>query len=167
MRLHYRLVQFWKACTAPWRVVDRAYVEKRLAPPLLMLFQQMPHAEQIHAIEVCRRVEASGYDDPDLLAAALLHDVGKVRAYPTPLERAVVVIVEHFAPRLAAYFAESEQRWWRAFRVRRHHPCWGAEMVARVGGSARTVELIRHHHQPHQDDDDELLSALRAADEGT
>ncbi len=149
--------------TVPFRPLPMAYVAERLSPSLLTLFRSMPRGEQLHGVEVCRAVEAMGYRDPDLLAAALLHDVGKRRDPPSPPERAVVVLVEHFAPHLAARLAAREGRAWRAFRVRRLHPAWGAAMAEAVGASPRTVALIRHHHDGAVDDP--LLAPLQAADE--
>ncbi len=164
MRVRYRLRQFWKGVTAPCRPLPMSYVAERLPPELLALFQTMPRVEQLHGIEVCRRVEALGGRDPALLAAALLHDVGKLCDPPSLPERAVVVLVEHFAPRLASRLAEREEPWLRAFRVRAFHPQWGAAMAEKAGASTRTVALIRHHHEEAMDDP--LLALLQVADEG-
>ncbi len=53
----------------------------------------MPVADQRHALDVVARLRAAGLTDPDLLAAALLHDAGKgprVRLW----HRVVAVLVE-------------------------------------------------------------------------
>ncbi len=167
MRVRYRLHQFFallSAHRAAAALVDEA--AGHLAPPLLALFRAMPPGEQRHAVEVCRRLEAMGYDDPDLLTAALLHDVGKgTLGWPSAVERAVVVIVEHFAPDLALRLAESDLPPLRAFRTRRDHPQWGAALVEQAGGSERSVALIRAHHDPRAAALDPLLAALRRADE--
>ena len=61
------------------------------------VFDGMPRADQRHALEVVARLRSTGQADPDLLAAALLHDAGKgnrLRLW----HRVVAVLVEAFAP---------------------------------------------------------------------
>ncbi|MGC9346567.1 MAG: hypothetical protein ACP5JG_00395 [Anaerolineae bacterium] len=154
--------------------IDEAYVKSRLAggpgggqssDRLLELFREMPRAEQRHGIRVCRALEARGFEDPDLLVAALFHDAGKMLDPPRLWGRVLVVLVERFLPRVAARWSSGMAKGLRrAFVVRRRHPYWGAELVAEAGASPRTVALIRSHDQPAGED--ELLAALQRADEG-
>ena len=98
-------------------------------------------------------------NQPDLLVAALLHDVGKLRYPLNPFERAMVVLVKAIKPEQARRWGslptnsgESVPRWRRAFVVAEHHAGWGAEMAHQAGVSALTETLIReHHHSPIQD----------------
>jgi putative nucleotidyltransferase with HDIG domain len=178
-RIGYRVAQFADALRAPLRRVDDRYVREHLAQSggpasLMALFSSMPLTEQHHGVQVCRHLEACGYTDPDLLTAALLHDVGKALAPPHLWERVLVVLVERFAPRRA-------ERWGhgplegagprRGFVVRRQHAAWGADLAAASGASSQTVELIRRHHHRRAAQEREivgdikLLLALQAADE--
>lgn len=182
LRLRYRAKQVVRILQAPFIPVDRAYVQRHLvpcdthetpaAPPsqaveahkLVALFNAMPRAEQLHGIEVCQALEARGYQDLNLLAAALLHDVGKTLLAPRLWERIWVVLIEHAMPRLAARLGAGMPRGLRrGFVVRRRHASWGAELAAEAGASARTVALIRLHHSDAGEDAE--LAALQIADE--
>ncbi len=148
------------------RPVDGAYVRERLGcnGKLIRLFHTMSVAEQHHGIAVSRALEWEGHSDADLLAAALLHDVGKTLTPPSLLERVIVVLVERCAPRLARRWGDGEPtKLRRGFVVRRRHAEWGAALAAEAGATTRTVALVRRHHIAAGTDS--LLAALQAADE--
>lgn len=164
MRIAYRVKQFCQTLAAPLRPADVAYAAARLSPALLRLFQGMTPAEQQHSIALSRALEAQGHTDPDLLAAALLHDVGKTRHPPHLWERVVVVLGEHFTPRqAAAWGAGAPHGLRRGFVIRQQHAAWGAELARQAGASPRTVALIRQHHSDPAGDPE--LIALQKADE--
>ena len=143
----------------------------------LALFQSMPRYDQRHALGVARTLYAQGQRDTDLLAAALLHDVGKTVAPPDsqslgrgpkPVRlwhRVAVVLMRAFSPGLLLALAgDGSQGWRRPFYVQEHHADLGAELAQQIGCSSQTVFLIQHHESSARRDDDALLSALRAAD---
>ena len=75
---------------------------------------------------------------PDLLAAALLHDVGKIKYYPGLWERVFTVLVEYGAPSLAQRMAQGSAKGLRrGFVVRRFHADWGADLARKAGASSR------------------------------
>lgn len=163
-RVRYRVLQFWQTLWAPWRPVDLVYVEARLTPRLRALFCTLPKSEQQHAVEVSRALEAQGLSDPDLITAALLHDVGKARIRPWLWERVLVVLGEHFFPQRAELWSRGAPRGLRrGFVIRRQHAAWGAELAADAGATPRTLALIRDHHHPDAEDGE--LVALQAADD--
>lgn len=88
----------------------------------------------------------------DLLAAALLHDVGKC-CHPLRLwERVVIVLAKSLFPKRVKSWGEGEPFGWkRAFVVAEQHPSWGAELAARAGASPMTVSLIRRHQDLLED----------------
>ncbi|HLQ29499.1 MAG TPA: hypothetical protein VK140_09715 [Ktedonobacteraceae bacterium] len=69
----------------------------------LKLFQSMSPADQRHALRVCRGLAARGCTDEDMLAAALLHDVGKAQGRVPFWTRPVIVLGKKLAPRLLAH----------------------------------------------------------------
>ena len=152
-RVRYRVGQFFHTFWTSFQPVDAACAARHLSADMLALFRRMPRAEQHHGIDVCRKLEAQGYTDPDLLSAALLHDVGKTLAPPQLWERVIVVLGEYFFPTRARRWSTGEARGLRrGFVIRRLHPQWGAALTEQAGASPRTVALIRYHHDPPCDD---------------
>jgi len=169
-RAVYRARQFFRALTAPLAGVDLGEAGRVLTPKQRALFLSMPPADQRHGLEVYRALQARGEMSPDLLAAALLHDVGKTAA-PLPLwARAAVVLLERFAPHLLERLGrEGAGGWRRSFAVYRCHAAIGAELVAQAGGSPLTAALIRRHHEPPGQpggEEERLLALLQEVDEG-
>src|SRR5260221_4790688 len=95
-----RLRQGVRALFAWARPVDTALAAKILSPELLRLFQRMRRSEQQHSLNVLRTLQAQGHNDPALLAAALIHDVGKSRVAFHLSDRVLVVLVKAAARRL-------------------------------------------------------------------
>jgi len=118
---------------------------------------------------VLRTLCEAGYNHPDLLAAALLHDVGKI-CHPLSIwDRTVIVVGSGLFPERAERWARgSLDSWRRPFVVRAQHPAWGAEMALDAGSRIEVVEMIRHHQDEIADDGretDRLLVALQWADD--
>jgi hypothetical protein len=123
----------------------------------------MPTADRRHALDVTARLIAAGQHDPDLLAAALLHDAAK--GSRTRLwHRVAGVLVEAVAPRALARLASPDERSWRyPFLLYLHHATLSADAALSAGCSRRTASFIRGSSGP---DDAALAAALRRADEG-
>ena len=66
----------------------------------LSLFRTMSPADQQHSLRVCRKLRARGCKDKDMLAAALLHDVGKAQGRVPFWTRPAIVLGKKFAPQL-------------------------------------------------------------------
>jgi putative nucleotidyltransferase with HDIG domain len=166
----YRVQQFIRAAGAWFRPeeVDKSLVDCCLPPGAMDLFWAMPRYDRQHAFNVLRALQGQGHTDPDLLAAALLHDAGKTVRQAGRLRlwhRVVVVLMYAFWPSLLVRLGESETRGWRQpFFVQQHHALIGAELARQVGCSPRTVELILHHEDEPGQPNDHLLAALQAAD---
>lgn len=165
-----RLRQGMRALGAWFSPVDDSLAASYLTPELYALYSQMRRSERQHSLRVLNALLDQGYTDPDLLVAALLHDVGKIRAAFFLPEKVLVVLVKAFAPRLYWRWGQGTGHGWqRPFAVSVQHPAWGAQMVAEVGGAPPTVELIRRHQDtldgPPQTEIDRLLLALRAVDD--
>jgi len=149
VRWLYRIRQFWSALTAAPRSEDLFEASKTLSPALMRLFEQMHPGEQAHSLTVYRRLRDQGETNPDLLAAALLHDVGKSLYRLQIGERVAIVLVKALLPGCAKSWGQGEPSGWKKpFVVAEKHAEWGAQMVAQAGASPATVELIRRHQEP-------------------
>jgi len=169
MSASYRFRQGVRALVAWVRPVNDALAQQHLSPDLYTLYRSMRRAERLHSLRVLQDLTAAGHSDPDLLAAALLHDVGKTRVRFTLPDKVLVVLVKAFAPALYQRWGQGPPRGWlRPFAVSVQHPAWGADMVATAGGNTRMVELIRRHADPvphpPATDIDRLLAILQAVD---
>ncbi len=168
-RLAYRTRQFRNALPGSHPQVETRAIFPPLTSAQLTLFRRMQSSEQAHAYWVFRRLNASGQTDRDLLAAALLHDVGKI-LYPLSIfDRAIIVLGKRLFPKAARRWGGGTPRGLRRpFVVAENHAAWGADLAAQAGASPRTVELIRRHQDSSMPDVDSpsehLLAVLQAAD---
>ena len=170
-RVLYRIRQFWAALRASPPENSPIEPGQVLTPDQLALFSRLHPSEQAHALNVMETLwehrERKG--GPDLMVAALLHDVGKAR-YPLRLwERVLIVLGRAFFPEQAACWgSRSPTGFTRAFVVAARHPHWGAAMAERAGASPLAVALIRRHQdpppEPPRNAEEHLLRLLQEAD---
>ena len=165
-----RFRQGLRALFAWAQPVDTALAARILSPELLALFHKMRRSERLHSLNVLRTLQAQGHDDPALLAAALIHDVGKSRAAFHLWDRVLVVLVKAAVPDLAKQWGEGAPSGWRRpFAVSVQHPQWGANMASAAGADPLLVQLIAQHQQlvadPPRNRIEELLQLLQSADD--
>jgi len=144
----YRFRQGLRALFAFAHPVDAHETSAWLSPEERTLFNRLQRGEQIHCLNVLGALLAQPEPPPRALAAAaLLHDVGKIR-YPLRLwQKTLVVLTRTFSPalyhRLAA--GDPDHRLARPFVVYAQHPAWSAEYAAAAGSDDDTVWLCAHH----------------------
>ena len=176
MGLKYRFHQFWQLIHAPplpapaWEEI-----ESILTPAEVRLFRRYTVADRRHAYRVLRTLRTAGHDQPTLLAAALLHDVGKTRYRLRLWERIAGALADICCPGRVKSWGNSPVgssailSWRRPFIIREQHPRWGAEMAAAAGSAPLVVTLVRHHQDktsPLPDAEaNGLLRALQWADD--
>ncbi len=148
---------------------DAAWVAGHLLPAEWELWSSMSDADQQHALGVARRVAATlgTQVGRPVLAAALLHDVGKTASGLGTVGRTVATLVGLVRP--------SRVRAWRSsIGIRQRialylcHPELGAGQLERVRSDPLTVAWAREHHLPRSawSLPWEVGNALRAADQG-
>ena len=175
-RLLYRSRQFWQAISTRSSQQDMELVESILSDSQVALFQRMQASEQAHSLVVLKELQNRGEENPDLLAAALLHDVGKTRAPLRIWERVLIVIVGAICKDCLHRWGAGENvqpddglGWRRAFIVAEQHPAWGADLAAEHEVSPLAVSLIARHQDSIAADansiEDNLLKKLQAADD--
>ena len=168
--VRYRVEQFLQALPAG---VPEAEVEQAmhiLPPKARGLFRRQAIQDQRHALAVYHTLRQAGHKNPQLLAAALLHDAGKAAARLPAWQRAVIVLLDRFTPRLLARLSQGAPQgcvlslpkgcalslpkgcalslpkgWRRPFVTHARHPQAGARWAEEAGCSPLTVALIRRH----------------------
>jgi hypothetical protein len=145
--LLYRTRQFWLTVRASaLSDEDQALVDDLLTPAQQELFARMQFSEQHHGLRVLNMLREQGETDPDLVVAALLHDVGKSRYRLRVWERVLIVLGRAFFPARVQRWGQIPLSWCnRAFVVAEHHPDWGAALALEAGCSPLAVDLIRYH----------------------
>ena len=139
---------------------DYALARQWLSPALLELFEGQHPRDIVHSAETARWLLARGHNDPDLIAAALVHDVGK--GEQRRLDRTAYVLACHArcASALGASGSRFELR--RAVARTLAHSETGAFALEVAGAPGRVVELTLRHHEPAGDDP--MLALLQQAD---
>jgi hypothetical protein len=158
-RALYRTRQFVRYSNG--READDGAAREILPPRLFALFRSMDGGGRRHHLAVYQRLRQLGVRDPDELAAALLHDVGKGRV--SPVTRAIYVVATRVWRGAPQALAGPGGRWWPAMRRLWRHPELGARQVAGSGGSPRLVWLIANHQRT--DLDEPALKRLQDADD--
>lgn len=166
-QIRYRIIQFARQI-APRRMrpLDTT-LQAELQPTEWDLVARLTAGDRAHLFATWWRLNETGCHDPDILKAALLHDIGKVddRGRVYLAHRVTAVVFRRFAPRLLELLAGNGVPGWRyGFYLAIEHPRIGAELARLAGNSPRVCWLIAHH----QDDGasgDEGLALLQSVDE--
>jgi hypothetical protein len=174
-RAIYRVQQF---LTSLWPHItpgEQAELARWLPPLAVALFQRMTLRDQRHSLDVLHRVQPCAPDQPDLLAAALLHDAAKTALPGRRVRlhhRVLVVLMQTVWPGSVQQVARDDPRSWRyPFYLHLHHPELGARLAGQAGCSPLTAELIGRHQEklPHapRNETERLLVVLQAADDAS
>lgn len=123
-------------------VADEVWAESFLLDGELALWRRLSNVDRRHAIRVARRFEPLGSWTRDEMAAALLHDIGKIASQLSTLERVGATILGNRTER------------WRDYR---DHERIGVELCRESGSSAATLAILSN--QPS-----DSVTALRRAD---
>ena len=154
-----RLRQFREASNLPAEG-DYALAESLLTPELLALFRAQHPRDIVHGAATARWLMSRGQSDPDLLTAALVHDVGK--GYQRRRDRVAWVATSGLALSRVVSAEGSRFELRRALARTAHHSETGAEMLGQTGATQAVVRLTRLHHSPSGGDP--VLALLQQAD---
>lgn len=156
-RAAYRVRQFAAALRAELWPTPLPDLRGALGEAEGAIFRRLSRADQRHSVAVWQTLRARGVADPDLLKAALLHDVGKAGAdgasgQITLAHRVIHVLLRAVAPAAWRRLAQSRPGDWRhAFYVQEHHAAIGAELVLGLGVPALVIDLVRYHQEGGED----------------
>lgn len=153
---------------------DEAWALGWLLPGEQELWRRMSGPDRRHAVGVARDCLAllrDGGPPPgrEVVAGALLHDVGKVESGFGTISRATITLAAILVgrSRLAGPETDDGLGGWRG-RVQRYlgHDRLGADLLRRAGSDQVTVAWAEEHHRPPEQWTVErrLADALKAAD---
>jgi hypothetical protein len=134
---------FASVSAPPADTADRTFVQLTLTPEELAVWETMGRADQAESVAVARHVaRALGPDaDQRWLAAALLHDVGKVDAGLGSVGRAAATVV-------AALVSHGRARRWSG-KIGRYisHDERGEQKLRSTGARPETAAWAGAHHR--------------------
>ena len=131
---------------------DLLWVEEILSQSEMALWKSMPENDQYHSIEVARRVDESLEEsEQTILAAALLHDVGKAISKAEVWIRVLATLLGLITS------GRQHQRWSQRTGIRGKigqylcHSIDGALLLKEAGSDSLVVAWAGEHHLPeHQ-----------------
>jgi hypothetical protein len=145
------------------------WVEARLLPGELTLWRRMSGSDRRHAVGVAERVErALGHEATrPVLAAALLHDVGKIESRLGTYGRVVATMSAKVAGAEMATTWRKQRGFARRVGLYLQHDEIGGDLLEMAGSDPLTVAWTREHHLPesHWTIDPAIASALKDADD--
>lgn len=148
----------------PLDPADDAWAREHLLRGEQELWARMPRADRKHAAGVARDVVGRLGADASrpVVAAALLHDVGKVEAGLGTFGRVVATVVDRARGR-----GEGRARTGGRIRTYLDHDAIGARLLEEAGAEPLTVAWAREHHRPerHWTVPEPIGRALRDADD--
>ncbi len=166
--VRYRLAQAWsQIATTDRKVIVPPELAPLIAEDITPAFSHLSPADRAHLVSVAQSLAAAGWDD-DVVAAGLLHDVGKADSAVrlTVVDRGLWVILQRVWPGGSTSLAARTTRptagagiW-----VLARHAETGAAMLADAGYGNQVCWLVEHHER--NGIDDPSLQALIAADRG-
>ena len=148
---------------------EQAWVDAQLLPAERALWRRMSGPDRRHAARVAREVEcALGHDATrPVVAAALLHDIGKVESGLRTYGRVVATVCGKVAGPETAHTWRKQRGFTRRVGLYLLHPDIGADLLALAGSDPLTVAWTREHHLSPSDWTlpAPLAEALKAADD--
>lgn len=158
----HRVAQFWRHSSARVSIQEVGAVNEILGPQLSGFFLDLPVNDQRHGLDVLETIRRAEASPPILLQqAALLHDMGKVGARLTVIERSLTVMLRAISPGFLAAVLRAMPRFGARYATYSDHARIGAERLSGSGATDLAAVVAEHHsRQPRL----ELTRRLQRAD---
>jgi hypothetical protein len=160
-RARYRFRQLRRSLRPNVRAGDLITARHVLGERLFPLFESMQGADQLHCLDVYRRLVADGCTDAEMLQAALIHDAGKGRIAGARFgvrHRVAYVALER-TPRLLDRLA----RYNRGLASLHAHSQKTIDLAREYGASPGVVQLLESMEE--RNPRDERTRRLKAMDD--
>lgn len=149
--------------------VDAAWADAQLLPAEARLWGRMSGPDRRHAVGVARRVERALGDEASrpVLAAALMHDVGKVESGLRTYGRVIATVSARVAGHEMAHTWRKQRGFARRVGLYLQHDRIGGDLLELAGSDPLTVAWTREHHQTEDTwtIPRSIADALKAADD--
>ena len=156
-------IRQWLTATDLPSKEDFAFAREVLDDPLYALFVRQHPRDVLHGVRTAWWLIDRGYEDYDLVTAALVHDIAK--GAQRRRDRVTYVVASDLG--IARWVAEPRSQYEVRRAVARSlvHSERGAAMLERAGASEAVISLtLLHHSDPG---DDPVLALLQQADAAT
>lgn len=137
---------------------DLEYINKKLNKSIKNDFLQLSNYEKKHSVLVAQAVEREIKDDPDLVLAALLHDIGKVKHHINIIEKSILVILDYLTKGNLKKYNKN-----KSINIFYNHGEIGYDILKNTGCNERILYLIKNHHNKSIKSDD--LNVIRKFDD--
>lgn len=147
--LVYRIWQFLSSLRALLVPPEDGAARRLLAPAEYALFRHMARYDRAHCLRVFHLLREQAGQDPLLLKAALLHDVGKSAGKERiPLLYRGPIVIARRVPKLWVWLVRERPQGHplRPFYLYVTHAARGAHMVRAAGSPEAVAVLIQVHH---------------------
>ncbi|MEY2447736.1 MAG: hypothetical protein QOH79_1212 [Acidimicrobiaceae bacterium] len=132
--------------------VDEEWARAQLLPKEVELWRRMSNPDRRHAAAVAREVERSlGHEaGRPVIAAALLHDVGKIESGLRTYGRVIATLCGMLVGRDQARVWMSSRGFTRRVGLYLLHPELGGDLLGMAGSDPLTEAWTREHHKPSE-----------------
>lgn len=129
---------------------EEEWAQSQLLPSEVALWRRMSNPDRRHAAAVARAVERSlGHEAArPVLAAALLHDVGKVESGLRTYGRVIATLCGMIVGRDHAKLWMRSRGFTRRVGMYLLHPELGGDLLGMAGSDPLTEAWTREHHMP-------------------
>lgn len=137
---------------------DLEYIDKKLDNNIKYIFLKLSKYEKKHSILVARAVEKQFKNDPDLVKAALLHDIGKTKYHINIIQKSLLVLFDLLTKGKLKKITEN-----KSINIFYNHGQMGYDILKDSGYNERILFIVKNHHNKNISSDD--LRIIRKFDD--
>lgn len=153
-----RIRQFILCLFSALSLQDLEYIDEKLDNSIKYDFLRLSNYEKKHSILVAQAVEKEIKNDPDLVLAALLHDIGKVKHHINIIEKSIFVVLDHLTEGKLKKYDRN-----KSINIFYNHGEIGYDILKNTRYNNRILYLVKDHHNKSVTNDD--LNIIRKFDD--